>query len=119
MPLFQSGDFTLHSGGRSPFKIDCDALSSDDLCALAALVAKTIQFGMVEGVPRGGLRFAWILQNYLTDGPLLIVDDVLTTGTSMEEYRNDREAIGVVLFARGPCPKWVTPVFSLGEQLCD
>ena len=28
--LFQQGDFTLHSGERSGFKIECDALTSHD-----------------------------------------------------------------------------------------
>lgn len=42
------------------------------------------------------------------------MDDVLTTGamTSMEEARHG-EAIGFVLFARGQCPSWVTPLFTM------
>ena len=40
------------------------------------------------------------MQSYCTDGPLLIVDDVLTTGGSMEEFRAGRDAIGAVIFMR-------------------
>jgi len=47
-------------------------------------------------------------------GPTLIVDDVLTTGTSMIEMQKQYpNAIGVVMFARGPCPSWVSSIFSL------
>jgi adenine/guanine phosphoribosyltransferase-like PRPP-binding protein len=46
---------------------------------------------------------------------LLIVDDVWTTGGSMEEHRAGRDAIGAVLFARGPVADWVTPLFTLNE----
>ena len=31
MSLFQRGDFTLHSGGRSKFLINADALTDEDL----------------------------------------------------------------------------------------
>lgn len=49
----------------------------------------------------------------------VIVDDVLTTGESMEEMRlhYSSRTIGVVLFARGKCPDWVTPIFSLCSDL--
>ena len=55
---------------------------------------------------------------------ILIVDDVLTTGKSMIERRQQlidhkikKELIkGVVLFSRGKCPKWVTPIFTLNKK---
>ena len=31
MTLFEQGHFTLHSGGKSWFKINCDSLSDDDI----------------------------------------------------------------------------------------
>jgi hypothetical protein len=49
--------------------------------------------------------------------PHLIVDDVLTTGASMEAARAKlwpgSLPLGVVIFARGPCPDWVWPIFRL------
>lgn len=112
--LFQLGRFSLHSGMTSRYKIECDALSDREIvwCArhLAAIVSP---FGKVEGVPRGGLRLASALGAYATEGWLLVVDDVLTTGASIEEHRAGRDAIGAVIFARGPCPPWVTPLFQM------
>lgn len=118
--LFVDGEFTAHSGGTLPFKVDCDALTDGDLATLAAYVAREFPpFANVCGVPRGGLRFASALRRYETGSgrdPTLIVDDVLTTGTSMEEARSARlpgNVFGVVIFARGPCPDWVTPLFQM------
>ena len=57
------------------------------------------------------------LRKYTTPGgALLIVDDVLTTGTSMEKMKKkypDDIIVGIVLFARAECPKWVQPLFRL------
>ncbi|KKL20362.1 hypothetical protein LCGC14_2456230, partial [marine sediment metagenome] len=48
---------------------------------------------------------------------LLIVDDVLTTGASMEKQRAGRtNTIGAVIFARGDCPAWVKPLFAMEAQ---
>lgn len=116
MPLFNHGAFTLHSGGKSSFLIDCGQLSSDDLAALA-IEAKNIlpPFGSVEGVPEGGLRFSYFMRPHVTHGgPLLIVDDVLTTGTSMAKHKDGRPAIGLVIFSRGHTPCWVTHLFRMG-----
>ena len=118
MSLFNLGQFTLHSGAQSPFKIDCDALTDADLEALAQIGAQMVPlFGKVEGVPRGGLRLKAALDKYADArwSQLLIVDDVLTTGGSMERQRNGRQAVGLVIFARGPCPSWVTPLFTFAE----
>jgi orotate phosphoribosyltransferase len=112
MNLFRSGEFTLASGAKSGRKIDCDALTDADWETLAAWAAEVLPpFGVVEGVPTGGLKFASALADHATldaaTGPLLIADDVLTTGGSMERQRAGRLAIGVVLFARGRLPDWV------------
>lgn len=111
--LFQQGEFNLHSGAKSGWKIECDALTDADLEALAARVAQRMDFGDVVGVPRGGLRFANALKCYVTSGPMLIVDDVLTTGRSMQEMRQAHpDANGLVIFSRGICPPWVRPIFQ-------
>jgi hypothetical protein len=119
MALFQLGKFKLHSGATSRFKIECDSLSDEDLECLAHLLSERLpSFGSVEGVPRGGLRLADKMRKYVTSGPLLIVDDVLTKGTSMNEHRAGREAIGAVLFARAQSiPDWITPLFQISPIL--
>lgn len=115
MNLFQLGSFVLHSGSPSSWKIDCDVLSQKDWQALAIIAREFLpDYGPVEGVPRGGLLFADALRQYSTpDGPLLIVDDVASTGRSMEIQRAGREAIGCVVFARGNYPWWVLPLFRM------
>lgn len=113
-PLFKLETFISHSKEILRWKIECDALTTDDWKCLAWVTRARIgSFGSVEGVPAGGCYLANWLEPYITRGPLLIVDDVLTTGQSMEEHRAQRAAIGAVIFARGPCPKWITPIFQL------
>lgn len=119
MSLFVDKQFTSHAGMRLDFKIDCDALTGSDIETLARIVAQKHVFSEVIGVPRGGLRLAAALEQYrMTTGCLLIVDDVLTTGTSMEEacaqYSRD-DVEGVVIFARGLCPTWIKPIFQLED----
>jgi hypothetical protein len=112
--LFQLGYFVLHSGARSRWKIECDALNPEDWEALATIAVEFLPaFGAVEGVPRGGMPFADALRVHITHGPLLIAEDVTTTGASMEAWRDGREAIGVVAFCRGECPDWVVPLFRM------
>lgn len=113
--LFRLAAVTLHSGRVSDWKIDCDALDDEDLrCVATLLVRQLPAFGSVEGVPKGGLRLADAIRPFQTTGLLLIVDDVLTTGGSMEAHRAGREAIGAVVFSRADFWKllpWVTPLF--------
>lgn len=123
-PLFHHGRFKLHSGDWSSWKVECDALTPADWRTLAALVAERLTFYAVVGVPRGGLPFAEALAPYVSDhgDSYLIVDDVLTSGPSMEEmrravdgasYPNPRTR-GVVAFARGQCPSWVQAIWQWG-----
>lgn len=109
----------LHSGRSSIFKIDCDTLSDSEIETIAKLFLHLLPpFSSVEGVPTGGLRLARALIPYCsTHGWLLIVDDVLTTGCSMRNLRAGRPAVGAVIFSRGPCPGWITPMFSLNGRL--
>lgn len=115
--LFQYGTFRLHSGQLTTWKVECEALTRDDWQALAAIIAEHIAFRAVEGIPRGGLPLAHALEPYATAGaahPLLIVDDVGTTGASLEAHRAGREALGLVVFARGPMPSWVHAFWQWG-----
>ncbi len=132
MNLFEQGKFILHSGQKTDFKVECDALTDKDIETLALLISKRYAFGKVFGVPRGGTRLANALQKYCKlhhAAYWLIVDDVITTGASMEKYRQEvaqqpaelnevddyitPEFIGVVIFARGACPYWITPIFQM------
>lgn len=122
MGLFQAGQFRLHSGETSLFKIDCDALSDREILALACLLKDVLpRYGKVEGVPRGGLRLAKAMEGWSWSSrgsyPALICDDVYTTGGSMEAHRAGREyVIGAVLFARRPVQHgWITALFTMAE----
>ena len=106
------GQFVAHSGGILDYKIECDSLSDRDIEGVAGALALMLsEFGSVEGVPRGGLRLAKALEPFATKGPLLIVDDVCTTGASLEAHRAGRDAIGAVIFNRGHLPSWCRALF--------
>lgn len=130
MSLFNTGFYKLHSGEFSNFKIDADALTDSDINSIATKLVEILpNFVAVEGVPTGGTRLAAALRRYAvpnpierkgwyheTAFPLLIVDDVFTTGGSMEDHRAGRyEAIGAVIFARGVVPSWITPLFQMSS----
>jgi orotate phosphoribosyltransferase len=123
MGLFNFGAFVLHSGEESNYKIDCDYLSGSDIEALAQMIASTIWFGDVVGIPMGGDRLAAALKKYARGGqrPMLLVDDVYTTGRSMEVKRSELLArnpslsiVGVVIFARRLPPEWIHALFRYG-----
>lgn len=117
MNLFNTGFFRLHSGLHTDFKIDCDALTDEDISTIALqLVRRLPIYGRVEGVPQGGLRLAAEMRKYevMYRDTILIVDDVFTTGGSMDKQRDFRTGvIGAVIFARADTPAWVTPLFRL------
>jgi len=124
MPFFECRRFRSHSGLSLDFKIDCDALLDSDIACLARIIAKKQEFRYVHGIPRGGTRLAKALREYANPDStnMLIVDDVLTTGKSMEEAKRKYEStglkiIGWVIFARGRLPNWIHAVFELSEVL--
>lgn len=113
--IFKREEFTAHSGRTLPWKLDADGLEQGDLRTLAWIAVQHLpKFGTVEGVPRGGLSLAALLRAYTTQGAgLLIVDDVMTTGGSLEEHRDGRKAMGLVIFNRsGVKLSWVHSMFT-------
>lgn len=125
MSLFQQGNFKLHSGTTTNWKIECDALDDQDWQTIAMLIARQhLSFSRVTGVPTGGLKLAEALQPYTKhySPDHLIVDDVYTTGTSMNKMREMLKAPGViyfgaVVFSRAPIiapdNQWIKPLFQM------
>lgn len=121
MSLFEQGDFTLHSGQRSKYRINCERLTDEDIAMVAKRLSEIVPpFSSVEGIPTGGLRLAEAMKTYYAVNWFpachLIVDDVWTTGESMiaarDAYMGSEEVIGAVIFRRGllnQCPHWVYP----------
>ena len=89
--LFQKVDFKSSAGLDLSWKIECDAISDDEWeCIATMIMERANPFRSAIGVPRGGVKLAEILNEYGTGSyldPVCIVDDVLTTGKSMEECR--------------------------------
>ncbi len=128
MSLIQLANFTLSSGSKSSFKLVADQFIEENLEGLVHLIKHLVgPFSSVFGVPRGGLRLAEALKSFAgQDGLMLLVDDVLTSGRSMERLKQqvfgERVAppcVGAVIFARGAVPSWIKAVFQLPEELFD
>lgn len=80
------------------------------------MISERVKFRQVAGAPRGGLRLAAALEKYVSPDVFrsLIVDDVLTTGKSMQEMREKllwTNTCGYVIFARGYCMPWINALF--------
>ena len=130
MSLFQWGDFTLHSGDKSWWRIDCDVLSDSEIELLAKLIHEKVGgFHSViapESHPGSAApKLAEALKKYSVDWGgqskwvILAVDDVLSTGASLEELRVDDPILeykGAVIFARGKCADWITPLFQMPTE---
>lgn len=120
--LFQSGNFKLHSGQERSWKIECDNLSNSEIATLVQMALPILPpFAELVSVPRGGDRIVRALTPFLSlEGCRLIVDDVLTTGNSMEEIRKNlplstRTTWGFVLFSCKPHPAgWIVTLFTMG-----
>lgn len=130
--LFQAIDFTSHAGKALNWKIEMDALSMQEWDCLAQMIYEyePRNFGEVIGIPRGGLPLQRALEGYATGNekdPILIVDDVLTTGGSMNTFRMDycldrdprRSYMGWVVFARTPLEhsnSWISSLFTMPRK---
>ena len=123
MNLFQSVDFISHSGLELKWKIECDALSDPEWFTISQMIMEiSVPFKEAIGIPRGGTKLGSLLNQYGTGkrkDPILLVDDVLTTGESMKQFKTKRswrypsDYIGWVVFARNKCPDWVTTLFQM------
>ena len=140
MNLFRSGkQFVLSSGMIADWKIDCDALTDDDWETLAKIISRRITFKAVVGVPTGGNKLAEALDKYSKDPepypdgyippyPVLLVDDVITTGNSMNEWRDkiiasgERDVVGFVVFSRQDFHNpfgWIHVLFQYNGPFID
>lgn len=117
--MINFGWFSTHSKFQLPWKVDCDDLSDEDIESIARIISWKFAFSEVYGVPTGGTRLADALRKYAIDKeyPALIVDDVLTSGKSMERLKQEigGNPIGIVVFSRGKCPNWVWSIFTVNE----
>ena len=121
--LFQKKDFTSHAGLDLTWKIEMDALSLPEWSCIAHMIMElSPPFREAIGIPTGGTMLGKMLNAYGTgkrEDPICIVDDVLTTGGSMHEFRmkrqwrNPSKYIGWVVFARSQPPDWVTALFQM------
>ena len=122
--LFKSIYFKSHSGLNLSWKIECDVLSDPEWFTISKMIMElTPPFQRAVGIPRGGVKLGDLLNEHATGNekdPICIVDDVLTTGESMEYFleqysRNRRPcvAIGWVVFARVQTPSWVQALFQM------
>ena len=127
--LFQQSNFKSHAGLDLTWKIECDAISDAEWDCFAKMIVEieTRQFSEVLGIPRGGIKLQNALQKYVSGNcadPVLIVDDVWTTGTSFREFTEigiiqslteDKGWFGWCIFARTLASHNVTALFQMPE----
>ena len=127
--LFQKVNFKSHAGLDLTWKIEMDALSRDEWeCIAEMIIELSVPFKEAVGIPRGGTILGNLLNQHGTgkrEHPICIVDDVLTTGGSMNEFkrkrqwRNPTDYIGWVVFARSEPPDWVNVLFQMPRRWID
>ena len=130
MSLFQKVDFKSHSGLNLSWKIECDEISNKEWKWLAEMIMdyEKRPFQAALGIPRGGIILGTYLNEYSTqniEDPYLIVDDVLTTGGSMDDFVNSYfrnrkpNYFGWVVFARNKPQHWVKALFQMPKVWAD
>lgn len=130
MSLFQWGHFNLHSGDKTWWRIDCDALSDSEIELFAKMISEKVgRFNSVvspSSHPGSSVhKLKDALKPYcdprVSDPGIiyLIVDDVMTTGVSMTEVFGQispHAAVvkGAVMFQRGSVDiDWIKSIFKL------
>ena len=123
--LFVEEDFIGHSGGELHWKIECDAIFPNEWKCIARMIMEHEKrpFCAAIGIPRGGVELGRHLNEYATGNhdkdPYLICDDVLTTGGSMNEYKDKYfskyDCFGWVIWNRGKFENidWVKSLFTM------
>ena len=123
--LFQKIDFISHAGLPMKWKIECDALTENDWECLTQMIIELEpqKWRAAVGIPRGGIPLGMALNKFGTgnpDHPILIADDVYTTGTSFKDYKQQHYANEYTLewcvFARKPTEKRVKALFTMPLQ---
>ncbi len=126
MDLFQDVDIIGHAGGKLTWKIECDALSDAEWQVLANLILhyEKRPFRVAIGIPTGATALGNILNRHATGerrDPVLVVDDVYTTGTSFREFKEknyaDEHIIQWVCFARKPTTSDVNALFTMPAEV--
>lgn len=125
--MFKWKPFKSHAGKPLSWKIECDTLTQEDIDCLANIISMTHSYKNVDHPPTKSANLINLVSKlalYKTANgnyDYLIVDDVFTTGKSMEDIyihlkeNHGKSIIGIVLFARSECPHWITPVFQLDK----
>ena len=126
MALFVDEEFTSHAGLQLGWKIEMDALYENDWRCLAKMILEyeTRPFREAVGIPRGGKRLGDILNESSTgnpDDPVLIFDDVYTTGTSFKEFIAENYLVTPVIcwavFARDVVSSNVNVLFQMPSSM--
>jgi hypothetical protein len=132
--FLKHGEFRSHSGITLRFKIECDALSDATWECFAKEIARATKsmggIKEVHGIPSGGTKLANALGGYATEGGRIVavVDDVLTTGRSMEEKKKKLiedgvepgDIYGFVLVRRSQdWTNWIYPFFYVSSMFKD
>jgi len=120
--LFEAGEFTSHAGLKLAWKIECDAIKPEEWDVLAQMILEheAQPWSRAVGIPRGGVALGNALDKHSTGDPkdpVLIADDVYTTGTSFREYKAefypDTATIQWCVFARTPTQGKTKALFTM------
>lgn len=126
--MFQKIDFISHSGLPLTWKIECDAINENEWAALAHMIREyePAKWQKAVGIPRGGLALAHELNKFSTSNPndpILIVDDVYTTGKSFHDFiaskiEYDQSIICWCVFARKkPIDDMIKALFTMPNKV--
>ena len=126
--LFVEEDFKSHAGLDLHWKIEMDALDEAEWKCIARMIMEYQKepFQAAIGIPRGGLKLSGYLNKYSTQNPkdpYLVIDDVLTTGGSMEEFKEEhfknKKVVGWVVFSRKNPASWIKTLFQMPKKWVD
>jgi hypothetical protein len=123
--LFQKIDFISHAGLPLTWKLECDAISDNEWITLAHMIREyeDQNWQYAVGIPTGATKLGEILTRYGTGSvkdPVLIVDDVYTTGKSFIDFEAkhyaDKKVIKWAVFARKPTENGVKALFTMPSK---